>query len=149
MLSKAQLKTILSDNLNDDRIFFAQAFLEALIAREKYDSNINQYRIKDSLTNSYVTSLSDFITKLNANSLKYGYDYKCKSLDVDKTNPFILIPSNFTVELSIHSEEDSLYFGLYGKGQNNNGQMKINFYVNYLADTDPTLPLKVTNIRLN
>lgn len=148
MMTKAQLKTVLVDNLQDDRLFAIQAYLEALIERRTYGGGINQYRIKDSVTNSYITSLSDFISKLDANSLFYSYDYNCRMIDVDKTHPFILSPGNFIVELDPNSGEDSLYTSKFGEGLGQTYRYNIFFYINYLADIDTTLPLKITDVRL-
>ena len=148
MLTKAQLKTVLVNNLQDNRLFAIQAYLEALIERRTYGGGINQYRIKDNMTSSYITSLSDFISKLDANSLFCSYDYNCRMLDVDKTSPFILSPGNYIVELNPNSREDSLYTSKFGEGLGQTYRYNIFFYINYLGDADPTLPLKIIHVRL-
>lgn len=147
MLNKTQLVTLLSDNLTSSKVLSAQAFLDSLIERQKYDVSIPQYRIKDSVTNTRVTSVSDFISKLSTTDLKYSYDYNAK-FELDKMGPLLLFPTNFTVELIKNCEEDSLYFGKFGSGLNSDGNMQLIFVMNYLADTDDVLPLKIITIRL-
>ena len=73
MLTNSQVKDIITQNLNDDRIFSIQAFITRLLERKVYGDGIEQYRVKDKVTNTMVTSLSDFIDKLDANSLRPDY----------------------------------------------------------------------------
>ncbi|NTW90601.1 MAG: hypothetical protein HGA35_01490 [Erysipelotrichaceae bacterium] len=143
MLTNADIKTIISDNLADIRIFSIQAFLTRLIKREKFGDGILQYRIKDKVTNSFVTDLNDFIAKLDTNSLVPDYFYYSDKMQGDRTHPFAVNISNFTVSLDANSDEDSVYFGMFGRDDKN-----ILLLLNYLSDGDLVLPLKIYEIRL-
>lgn len=143
MLSNTQIKDVIIQNLGDSRIFAIQAFLTRLIKRNKYDSNIKQYRIYDKVSNTYVVSLNDFISKIDAASLIADYFYYADGLTGDRTHPIAINLSNFTITLDKNSEEDSIYFNMFGSESKN-----ILLLLNYLADGDTILPLKIFEIRL-
>lgn len=143
MLSSADFKDIITANLNDDRIFSIQAFLTRLIERKTFGDGIEQYRIKDKVTDSWVTSLEDFIAKLDANSLKPDYFYYSDKMTGDRVHPTAVNLSNFDIYLNEYSNEDSIYFSMFGKGMKH-----ILLLINYVSDADPDLPLKIFEIRL-
>lgn len=147
MLPKNKLVDLIVANLDSNFCFPAIAFLDSLIERQKYDANIPRYRIKDSVTNTRVTSVADFEDKLTIADIKYSYDYNAK-FEPDKMGPLLLYPTNFTVELIEGCEEDSLYFSKFGSGSNLDGKMQLIFVLNYLNDADNSLPLKLIAIRL-
>lgn len=143
MLTNAQFKDVIAQNLTDDRIFSIQAFITRLIERKVYGDGIERYRIKDKVTNTLVTSLDDFIAKLDANSMRPDYYYYADKMEGDRVHPTAINLSNFEVHLDEHSPEDGIYFSMFGKGSKN-----ILILVNYLSDADPVLPLKIFEIRL-
>lgn len=143
MLTNAELKDIIEQNLGDLRIYAIQAFLTRLIERKTFSADIKQYRIKDKVTNTYVTDLADFIAKLDATSLVPDYFYYSDKMQGDRCHPIAINLSNLTVEFDKHSEEDALYFSMYGSGDKN-----ILLLLNYLSDGDTILPLKCYEIRL-
>ena len=143
MLTPADFKTIITSNLNDDRIFAIQAFLTRLIARTQFGDGINQHRLKDTVTGNYVTSLADFITKLDATNIKPDFYYYAGDMAGDRNHPIAVTLSNFEIELNEHSNEDNIYLAHYGKEARH-----IMLLINYLADGDTILPLKIYDVRL-
>lgn len=143
MLTNIQLKDVVAQNLADLRIYAIQAFLTRLIARKTHGSGIEQYRIHDKVTNTAVTSLDDFITKLDPASLVADYFYYSDGMTGDRTHPTAVNLSNFEVKLDKNSPEDSVYFSMFGAEAKN-----ILLLLNYLSDGDLDLPLKVFEIRL-
>ena len=143
MLTSSDFKNIITANLNDDRIFSIQAFLARLIERKTYGNGIEQYRIRDRITNSWVTSLNDFIFKLDTNSIKADYFYYSDKMTGDRIHPIAVNLTNFDVYLNEYSGEDIIYFSMFGKGVKH-----ILFLINYISDNDPVLPLKIFEIRL-
>ena len=143
MLTNAQMKDVVAQNLADIRIFAIQAFLTRLIARKTHGSGIAQYRIHDKVTDTDVTSLDDFIAKLDATSLVADYFYYSDGMTGDRTHPIAVNLSNFEVTLDKNSAEDSIYFSMFGGEAKN-----ILLLLNYLSDDDTDLPLKAFEIRI-
>ena len=143
MLTNTQFKDIIVQNLNEDRIFAIQAFITRLVERKVFGDGIERYRIKDKITGTMVTSLDDFITKLDADSLRPDYFYYSDKMGGDRIHPTAVNLSNFEVSLDEHSSEDAVYFSMFGKGNKN-----ILILINYLSDADTSLPLKIFEIRL-
>ncbi len=143
MLTSADLKDIIAQNLTDPRIYSIQSFLSRLIERKKYGDGILQYRIKDKITNTFVTSLDDLIAKLDANSLSSDYFYYSDKMSGDRIHPTAVNLSNFIAVFDEHSEEDAIYFNMFGRENKN-----ILLLINYLSDGDSVLPLKIFEIRL-
>lgn len=145
MMTNSEIKDIIASNMADKRIYAIQAFLTRLIERKVYGDGIEQYRIKDTKSNSFVTSLSDFVTKLDADSLHPDYFYYSDKMEGDRTHPIAVNLANFEVQLNEHSDEDGIYTQVYGgKGSVKN----ILLLINYLSDGDLDLPLKIIEIRL-
>lgn len=142
-MTNADVKDIISQNLTDPRIFSIQCFLARLIERKTHGDGILQYRIKDKVSNTYVSSLADFIAKLDTNSLVPDYFYYSEKMSGDRTHPTAVNLSNFVVTLDEHSQEDAIYFGMFGREDKN-----ILLLLNYLSDGDSVLPLKIFEIRL-
>jgi len=143
MMTNADVKDIISQNLADPRIFSIQCFLTRLIERKTYGDGILQYRIKDKVTDTYISSLDDFIAKLDTNSLVPDYFYYSDKMSGDRIHPTAVNLSNFIVTLDEHSQEDAVYFGMFGREDKN-----ILLLLNYLSDGDLVLPLKIFEIRL-
>ena len=143
MMTNSQVKDVIVQNLGDDRIFSIQAFIARLVERKVYGDGIERYRIKDKVTNTEVTSLDDFIAKLDINSLRPDYFYYADKMGGDRVHPTVINLSNFVVTLDEHSQEDNIYFTMFGKGDKN-----ILLLMNYLSDADAVLPMKVFEIRL-
>jgi hypothetical protein len=143
MMTNADIATLLVNNLNDVRQFSVQSFLSRLIARTTYNPPVAQYRITNTTTGAVVTTLADFILAIDALHLEAGFNYRSKAIDSDKTHPFVVVLNNFSVELTQYCADDDIYYTLFGVGTK-----KIVFTVNYLADGDAVLPLKITSIKL-
>ena len=144
MMTNSQVKDVIVANLGDDRIFSIQAFLTRLIERKVHGDGIAQYRIKDTKTDTFVSSLDDFIAKLDANSLHPDYFYYSDKMEGDRTHPMAVNLANFEVQLNEHSDEDNIYTQMFGKSPVKN----ILLLINYLSDADSVLPLKIFEIKL-
>lgn len=143
MLSNVDMKDFVIKNLNDIRIFAIQAFITRLIERKKHGDGVKQYRIHDKITNTDVISLDDFIAKIDPVSIVADYFYYANGMSGDRTHPFAVNLSNFNITLDKNSEEDGIYFNMFGGDAKN-----ILLLMNYLADGDIDLPLKIFDIRL-
>lgn len=148
MLTKSDFKGMIAQNLADPRLYAIQSFLVRLIERRTFGDGIEQYRITDKKTNAPVTSLDDFIAKLDADSLFADYFYYSDKMQGDRTHPTAVNLSNFVVNLDEHSQEDSLYYGMFGRDTKHNDDKNILILMNYLSDGDLDLPLKIYEIRL-
>lgn len=143
MLTNAQIKTILIDNLNDLRINGAALFINNLISRENYGGGIEQYRIYNTNTNSYVESLVDFINGIDENTLVQNWNINTGLKELDKTQPTVITLSNFEVSLEKTTDEDYSFTEMYGVSTK-----KIVIVLNYLSDGDTILPLKIVRVKL-
>lgn len=143
MMTNSHIKNIIIQNLTDNRIFAIQAFIARLLERKVYGDGISRYRVKDKITNSDVTNLTDFINKIDTNSLHPDYFYYSGKMEGDRIHPMSVKLSNFLVTIDEHSQEDDIYFSLFGKGNKN-----ILFLINYLSDGDIVLPMKIFEVRL-
>lgn len=142
MLTNASIKTIIQNNLNDDRIFSIQSFITRLIERKTFGDGIEQYRIKNINTDTYITTLADFISNIDVTKLNAQYYYNSEKMGGDRVHPFMAYIGNYEVELNKHSEEDSIYFSMFG------GNNKIMFLLTYISDGDTVLPIKIIEIKL-
>lgn len=142
MLTNTELKTVIVQNLNDQRLYSLQRFLTDLIERKTHGGGIPQYRITNTLTNQPVTSLTDLIDAIHPASMKPEVVKNADALGGDRLHPFRVILDNLKVTVNRYSAEDQDYF-VSGKED-----LKIALYINYLSDADPDLPLKVFSFRL-
>lgn len=144
MLTKSQFKDILVNNLNHTYMYSFQLFLTRLISRNVHGGGINQYRIKNLTTDTYITTLDEFIAAIDHNSLSLSYDFfNNYGRSIESPHPFFVTLDNFKVELTKYSDEDDVYFELYG-----DKVKTIMFIMNYLCDLDNLLPLKIIDVKL-
>ena len=142
MLTTVGIKTILNDNLTSDTMYGLQLDLTSLIVRPNALTG-NQYRIHDTKTDTDVTSLDDFKTKLDADSLVMKVYRQAYRVESGFIKPFIVTPSNYKVKLIETNSNDAEYIDLFGFGTKS-----INFIVGYLSDADTVLPLKIIDFKL-
>lgn len=142
MLTNSELKNIIVNNLNDNRLFSIQSFLTRLIKRSVFGNGINQYRIKNLDNNTFITTLAEFSTHINHDELIAEYNYS-ENATSDKIHSFIVIIGNYEVELDLNSTEDIIYLNKFGLNNK-----KIMFLLNYLNDNDTSLPIKITDVKL-
>lgn len=146
MLTPLDFKNIITNNLTDQRIFSIQAFITRLIDRKTFGGGVEQYRIYDKTTATYVTSLADFITKLDVNSIIPDYFYNADKMTGDRIHPIAINLTNFVIRLNINSDEDNYYHSVYGAGALDNKSILL--LANYISDGDLVLPIKLYEIRL-
>ena len=143
MITTADMKAILATNLDDRRILAIQLFLTDLIERETYGDGIERYRIKNTTTDTYITSLADFIAAIDASQMSMALWRHNDAMGGDRTHPTAVTLGNFVVEFSPYSQEDAYYTAQFGSENKH-----ILFLVNYLSDGDDLLPLKIFTVRL-
>jgi len=113
MLTKSQIVTIIQNNLNHDSMYPIQLYLTKLIERENYGNGIERYRIYNSLTNSYITSLNDFISKITASEIEPYIDFSLKNENYTQSVNIKL--KNFIVDLNKYSLDDEDLIITFGK----------------------------------
>lgn len=141
MLTNAALVTLLNTNLNDDRMLSIQMYFTRLIDRKVFGSGINQYRIKNTVTGLYITSLADFIAAIDPLYIKPDYYYYATQTTIgDTIHPAIVILTNMVVELIAYSDEDDIYTTNVGYGDKT-----IGLILSYMNESEP---LKITDVKL-
>lgn len=143
MLNQAAVNAILAANFSDDRIYAIQSFITDLIERKKYGGGVNQYRIKNTNDGTYITDLAGFVSNIDPTKLEAKYNYLNDKLSGDRTHPFTVTIGNYIVELSDLTTEDEIYTEMFG-----NDKKVIKFFLNYLADGDTVLPIKIFQVKL-
>jgi len=141
MLTNAALVSLIQANLNDDRMLSIQMFFTRLIDRKVFGSGIKQYRIKNTVTNNYITNLNEFIAAINPLYVKPDYYYYASQTAIgDTIHPAIVILSNMVVELDGCSDDDDIYTTNVGYGNKTIGLL-----LSYMNESES---LKITNIKL-
>lgn len=141
MLTNAALATLLTTNLNDDRLLSIQMYLTKLISRQVYGNGIPQYRIVNETTSTDITSLANFIAAISSTYVKPDYYYSASTGTLgDVIHPSIVILTNFTVTISEFSDEDDFYSTHSGCGRK-----RIAFILSYMNDSEA---LKISEIKL-
>lgn len=147
MLSNSQIVTIIQNNLNHDALYPIQLFLTKLIERQNYGNGINQYRIYDNVTNSYIVDLNDFISKLVTTEIEPYIDFNFNLRNEDYGQTVNIKLKNFVVELNNYSYDDNDFLMTFGSRENLS--KKIIFV---MRNIDPTftssLPLVILSIKL-
>ncbi len=144
MLSHSDLKNIIISNLADDKIVGVQYYLTELLERRKHGDGIPQYRIKNTLTDTYVQTLVDIGSSIDAASMSvFCHPMESKLSTNQMVMPVIVYVNNLTVELIRISDSD-VYFG----SASGTGIKKLAFTVGYTGDGDADLPLKIINVKL-
>jgi len=142
MITKAQLKQIITDNLTDIRMSSIQLFLSELISRQTHGSGIDQYRIFNEQTGIHVLDFDGFINELDENNFTYGMSLKSDKVSGELVAPMYVVIENFKVTLDRNSSEDEYLFKMFGDGD------RICLYLTYMNDGDESIPLKIFNVKL-
>lgn len=143
MLTEAQVKAIILDNLADLRLQAINLFINKLIKRETDEVSIPIYRLKNTNTNTDITSLAEFYSAIDENNLVMNYNFNQK-IDPDSyIHGFIVVLKNIKVSFDRSSQNDIGWIEHYGAQVNN-----LCFSLRYMNDADPILPLKITDVWL-
>lgn len=141
MLTNAAIVTLLETNFNDDRLLSIQMYFTRLIERKVFGSGINQYRIKNTVTGTYITNLTEFIAAIDPLYIKPDYYYYATQTAIgDTIHPAIIVLTNLVVELSPYSDEDDIYTTNVGFEDKHIGLL-----LSYMNESEP---LKITDIKL-
>ena len=147
MLSNSQIVTIIQNNLNHDALYPIQLFLTKLIERQNYGNGINQYRIYDNVTNSYIVDLNDFISKLVATEIEPYIDFNFDLRNENYGQAVNIKLKNFVVELNNYSYDDNDFLMTFGNRENLS--KKIIFVMGNMDSTfTSSLPLVIRSIKL-
>lgn len=144
MITKARVKELLQLNLQDERATATALFIQNLIQRKSHGSGIAQYRIINTLTDQWITSLDEFISTIDAESLFLSYPYEGERLSGDKVTGFLVTIDHYEVLWDTNSKSDKDF----GSAFDLNSQKLFQFYLVYMNDGDLDVPLKVSYVKL-
>ena len=144
MITKARIKQLLQQNLRDERMTAAALFINTLIERKHHGSGIEQYRIKNKITDAWVTSLEEFITGIDETKIHMEYPYEGEKLQGDRVTGFLVTLDQYEVYWNVESKSDRPLSGFFDFGS----QKHFQFYLIYLNDIDEALPLKISYTKL-
>lgn len=134
--SDASIISDLKDNLNNKLFIAFQRFIQDLLQRNHHDSVINQYRVFNLATNSYITSFDDFVNNISDIKVNYAYTSSC-DVSNNTPHPFFIKIQNYEVRLMKESLDDSYYFEKYGSQE----KKKITFLCNLPFDSSLTFQI--------
>lgn len=141
-LSNADIKQIIQSSALDKRCFSIYLFLKDLINRPDALGPISRYRVYNNLTSTYVQTVEDLLTAIDANSIVSGYDF-LDTFGTDRVHTFYAIPSNLVLDFSNPTLSDNKFLERYGFAK------YISFSITYLNDGESdSVPLKIVDISL-
>ena len=117
-------------------------FLSELIERSKYTQLGGLYRVINTITNTAVVSVEDFLNSLSPSSVVARFNFN-EGYDSSRPHSLYVTVSNLIVKLDSTNSEDQIWLEKYGSSAK-----YVRFYMNYLTDLDPNIPLKVCDIKL-
>jgi hypothetical protein len=144
MITKARVKELLQLNLRDERASAIAFFINNLVQRKVHGSGIEQYRIKNTLTGTWVTSLDEFIDTIDADNLFLSYPYEGERLQSDKVTGFLVTIDHFEVVWDINSKSDKEFASFFDLSS----QKLFQFLLIYVNDGDTVVPLKTSYVKL-
>lgn len=145
MQTKTQVLNNVLANLADERTHSASLFLERLISRDFYGSGIERYRVKNLKTGGYVTDVAGLISAMAVDSITVSYPFASAQLLADRVTGYNVKFDNLEVSFTDYSDEDQLFTELFG---DTDTTYRLQFHMSYLNDNDPSLQVKLCNVRL-
>ena len=144
MITVERVKELLDLNLRDERMAASALFISQLVARKRFGSGIEQYRIKNIVTDTWITSLEEFITQIDPAQLYLSYPYQGEKLQGDRVTGFMVTLDNLKVVWDSNARSDFPFTGIYDFKSQNTFQ----FYLAYMNDGDLEVPLKISFLKL-
>ena len=144
MITPARLKELLTLNLRDERMTSAALFIQNLIARDRYGSGIEQYRIKNLLTGEWVTSLEQFILQLDESKIRLEYPYEGERLQTGRVTGFVIRLDQYEVQWGVRTFSDQRFSNFFDFET----QRHFQFMMAYMNDGDEALPVKISFVKL-
>lgn len=141
MLTEAALKSLISANLADDKLYGIQLLLTELIKREKHDAVIPEYRIQNNSVD--VTSFSALLAAIPAATVKIETTTSYFTSAALSTIPIVVTFPDIKVVVNSKFLSDAKLAVQHGTGT-----YKLAFVLGYLNDGDAVLPLKIINVLL-
>lgn len=142
MITTAVVQSTILANFNDNRIASAHLFIRDLLERKVVLDGISRYRITTTPGNVEVTTMAEFLSNITAGNITLHYPYNLFNVEPDKTTPIQVVLNGMKVNV-LPVEEDGPFAGMSG-----HGDKKIMIYLNYVADADSVLPVKIVGITL-
>lgn len=144
----ATLIPMIQANLGDIRMLSIQLFIEKLIERSRYGDGIDRYRIKNTTTDTFITSLSDFKAAITGPDLDLSYPYgSLEEIRGDRVTGVEVTPLNLEVQFNHHSSEDAFFSTMYDVEKVN--KYKFILHMSYMNDSGDDAPaMKIYHIRL-
>lgn len=143
MLTEAEVKTILLDNLAHMKAQAINLFIKKLLKRDTLNSSIDIHRVKNTVTNTNITTMDEFYAAIDENHLVQNYNFN-QSIDPDCfIHGFVVILKNIVVTLDKNSPDDIGWISKYGPDVTN-----LCFSLRYLNDGDEVIPLRITDVWL-
>lgn len=144
MITKERTKEMLQTNLRDERMTSSALFINTLIERDQHGSGIERYRIKNTTSGEWVTSIEQFVDEIDAGSIRLEYPYEGERLQSDRVTGFLVCLDNFKVEWSFAAKSDKPFASFFDM----TSQVKFMFFICYMNDGDTDVPLKISSTKL-
>lgn len=144
MITQERTKQLIQLNLRDERATASALFIRGLLARKKHGSGIEQYRIRNTSTGQWITTLDEFINQLEADKLFLSYPYEGEKLQGDRVTGFLVTVDHYEVVWNKVARSDDPFSGIFDLGS----QKFFQFYLIYMNDGDVDLPLKISYTKL-
>lgn len=143
------LVPMIQANLGDIRMLSIQLFIEKLIERTRHGGGVEQYRIKNTLTDTYITSLAEFKAALSAAQLDLSYPYNStEGMLGDRITGIEVMPLNLEVQFNPHSSSDEFFSRMYDT--DSNYRYRFVFHMAYMNDSVDDAPvMKIFHVRLS
>ena len=143
MLSNSQLVDIIKANYNDDRMYAACLFIEALHKRTDFGGSINRYRMVNQTIGSDIISLNSYMSALDDTKLKIEFPFTGEKLNGDRTASFFVTPTNIELRFSKYSASDVPFSNHIDFAEYPDAVYNVQYLIGYMNDADSVLPLKI------
>ena len=148
MLTKAQVATIIKNNLQDIRLFATHLYINNVIERPTYGNGIERYRIKDTVTDTFVTDYTGFVNSVNGDNIRVEYPYNGERLSGDRCTGFLVTTTNLKAVFTNKARSDDYFSNFLNYSEGGSKGHNFQFYVAYMNDGDEVLPLKISWVKI-
>jgi hypothetical protein len=143
--TSATLRQLIVDNLNSITSLSIQLFLSQLVENKDAADTVPRYRIFNKATNTYILNYDELLAALLNSSVDIGYTYDMNM----HYDPSIITPARvYITGLEINIDGPSDKYGALLTSKYGLGKKIIMLRMNYMADGDVALPLKIITIDL-
>lgn len=143
----ATVVTNIKTNLRDLRMQGIALFINDLIARSSPEVGVPRYRITSKSTGAVIESFDQFIDAVTPTNARQSYPYTGERLSSDRVVGYYVLLRDLEVRFNSVSGDD-IELGRVSNLRFENNVYYPAFYMAYLNDADPDLPVKITSVRL-